>query len=47
MFDLSKIKSDTKVIQNQLSSMNTNKINGMDLSEYIFNKVLTKMDPIK
>ena len=47
MFDLSKIKSDTKAIQNQLSSMNTNKMNGMDLGEYIFNKVLTKMDPVE
>lgn len=49
MFDLTKIQSDTNAIQNQLSNMKgaTNKIGGMNLGDYIFNKVVTKMDPIQ
>lgn len=48
MFDLTKIQSDNKAIQNQLGKVKyNNKIDGIDLSDYIFNKIVTKMDPIE
>ena len=48
MFDLTKLQSDTKAIKGQLSNMKSqNKIGGIDLGEFIFNKLITKMDPIQ
>ncbi|AEO93272.1 gp1 [Bacillus phage G] len=48
MFELSKIQSDTKALQNNLGKMkHQNKIGGVDLGDYIFNKLITKMDPIE
>lgn len=48
MFDLSSIQGETKAIQNQLGKMkHQNKIGGVDLGDYIFNKLITKMDPIQ
>lgn len=47
MLDSDKIQSDNNAIKNQLSSMRNNKIGGVDLGDYIFNKVLTRMDPVQ
>lgn len=48
MFDISKFKQDADALKGQLSSLSSNnQINGQPLSNYIFNKMLTKMDPIE
>lgn len=48
MIDLSKLKNDVSVLRKEISTVTTsmNKINGMDLDQYIFNKIMTKVDPI-
>ena len=46
MYDLSGLKTSNQVIQNQISNIN-NKINGMDLDDYIYRKVITRIDPIQ
>lgn len=46
--DLSKLQSDTNAIRNQAGAAKAqNKIGGKDLGDYIFSKMITKMDPIE
>lgn len=47
MFDFSKVQRDTEALKKQLQNMKESKINGMSMPDYIFSKVLTKMDPIQ
>jgi hypothetical protein len=47
MFDLSQLKADNALAQSQLNAMQNNKIDGMNLNDYIFKKIVTKMDPIE
>lgn len=45
--ELDKIKQDTTVLTKQLNSVKNNQIFGQNLGDYIFGKILTKMDPIE
>lgn len=45
--DFSKVMRDTEALKKQLQNMKENKINGLEMPDYIFNKILTKMDPIQ
>jgi Terminase-like family. len=48
-FDLSSIKNEKEIYTNQLGDIikTSNQINGTPLDDYIFNKLLTKVDPIE
>jgi hypothetical protein len=47
MFDISSLKNDNKALKEQMSSMQSNMIHGMDLGTYIFDKVITRIDPVE
>ena len=48
MLDISSLKNDQAAIKAQMMGMqNINTINGMDLGDFIFNKVITRVDPIE
>ena len=48
MLDISKLKKDNKALKEQFSSIkNNNKIQGVDLGDFIFNKLITRVDPIE
>lgn len=47
MFDLTPIRNNTDAIKQQLSGMKNNNIKGIPLSDYIFNKLITTIDPIE
>lgn len=48
MLDISSLKNNQEAVKAQLSSMNhNNMINGINLGDYIFNKVITRIDPIQ
>lgn len=47
MFDLTPIKNNTEAIRQQLSGIKNNNIKGIPLGDYIFNKLITTIDPIE
>ena len=47
LFDIDNLKNNNKALQNQTDNLRNNKINGMDLGDYIFHRTLTKVDPIE
>lgn len=47
MFDLSSLKNNTDALKQQISGVGGNKINGMELGDYIFNKIITRVDPVE
>ena len=47
MFEIDSIKNNTLAIQQQTENMRNNKINGMDLGDYIFHRTITHVDPIE
>lgn len=47
MLDISSLKNDQAALKMQMSSMKNNMIHGMNLGDFIFNKVVTRIDPIE
>lgn len=47
MFDLTTIKNNTEALKEQMSSIKNNNIRGIPLGDYIFNKIITTIDPIE
>lgn len=47
MFGIDNLKNNNNVLLNQSNDMRNNKINGMELGDYIFNRVLTHADPVE
>lgn len=47
MFDLALIKNNTEALKDQLSGLKNNNIGGVPLSDYIFNKIVTRIDPVE
>ena len=47
MFDLTPIKNNTEALKDQLSGLKNNNIGGIPLGDYIFNKIVTKVDPVE
>ena len=45
MFEINNIKNNNNAIQNQVSSIKSNYINGIPLDDYIFNKIVTRVSP--
>ena len=46
MYDLRGLKTSNEFIRSQISNVN-NRINGMSLDDYIYRKVITRVDPIQ
>lgn len=46
MFDLSTLKNNNEQIRSQMGNVN-NKIKGISLNDYIYNKIVTRVDPIQ
>jgi hypothetical protein len=47
LFDLDNLKNNNKALQNQTDNLRNNKINGMELGDFIFNRIITHVDPIE
>ena len=47
MFDLSSLKNNNNALKDQINNVNNNKIKGVNLGDFIFNKIITKVDPIQ
>ena len=48
MFDLSQIKNNNEALKKQLENIRkSNNIRGTSLDEYIFNKIINRLDPIE
>jgi hypothetical protein len=47
LFDIDNLRNNNNALQNQTDNLRNNKINGMELGDYIFNKVLTHTDPVE
>lgn len=47
MIDFSNLKNNQTALQNQVAGVKNNYIDGLPLDDYIFNKMITKMDPIE
>lgn len=47
MFDLSTLRNNNTALQNDIMNINNNKINGLSLDDYIYKKILTRVDPIE
>jgi hypothetical protein len=47
VFNLDSIKNETKALQQDIEKIQENKIQGMPLGDYIFNKVITRVDPVE
>ena len=45
--DLTNFQKSNEVLRKQLGEIKESKINGMAMDQYIFNKIMTKMDPIE
>lgn len=47
MFDIDNIRNNQKALQNQIAGVKDNYISGMSMDDYIYNRLLTKVDPIE
>ncbi len=47
MFEIDNLRNNNKALQNQTDNIRNNKINGMDLGDYIFDRTITRVDPIE
>jgi hypothetical protein len=47
MTEFENLKHQTNMLKNQLEGIFSNKINGQNLDDFIFSKMLTKLDPIE
>ncbi len=47
MNEFENLKKETEELKKQVDFLSMNKINGQDIGSYIFNKMLTKLDPIE
>lgn len=47
MLNVESIRNNAMAIKNQAGGLKSNKIHGMDLGEYIFKRVITRVDPIE
>jgi hypothetical protein len=47
MQEFENLKRETEELKKQVDFLSMNKINGQDIGSYIFNKMLTKLDPIE
>lgn len=47
IMDFTKIQRDTEALKKQLESMKSSKINGLSVTDYIFNKLITRADPVQ
>ncbi|MFW6008403.1 MAG: hypothetical protein ACOCP8_03965, partial [archaeon] len=47
MFDIESIKNNTEAIKDEVKYMKTNNIHGVPLGDFIFKKLITRVDPIE
>lgn len=47
MFDTFNLQNNNEVIKKQLQDLEKQRINGMNLDDFIFHKMITKVDPVE
>jgi hypothetical protein len=47
MFEFDNLKKQTENLKKEINSLYSNQIYGQDLGSFIFNKMLTRIDPIE
>lgn len=47
MFEIDSVRNNQKALQNQIAGVKDNYINGMSMDDYIYNKLITKIDPVE